>query len=100
MMVGGFCRGDPAWSLVRWGGHTGPPLHRFDAMTLYVDHYHALGFQVIVQSFGAVFAADTAGFHAAEGKLVVAIVQRVDPNIAGLKLVDRLVSAEQIARPD
>ena len=42
---------------------------------LYVDDHHALGLQVVVQRLGAVLAADAAGLDAAEGQLVVAVVE-------------------------
>src|SRR5919109_709349 len=65
-----------------------------------VNDHNALGLEIIIQSFGAVLAPDAAGLYAAEGELVIAVVKRVDPHVAGLELVDRFVSVNEIARPD
>ena len=61
-----------------------------------VDDDDAFGLEVIIQSFGAVLAADAARFDAAEGQLIVAVVKRVDPNVAGLELVDRFVGVNKL----
>ena len=45
-------------------------------------------------------ASHAARFNAAEGKLIITVVKRIHPHVAGLELVDRLVSVEQIAGPD
>jgi len=71
--------------------HSSTPI---SASRSHVDDDHALGLEVIIQSFGAVLAADAALFHAAEGQLVVAIVERVHPHVAGLQFVDRFVGVQ------
>src|SRR6185295_5187527 len=65
-----------------------------------VDDDHTLGLEVVVERFGTMLAADTARLDAAEGQLVVAVVQRIDPDVAGLEFVDRFVGVQQVARPD
>src|SRR5262244_2068117 len=67
---------------------------------LNVDDNNPLWFEVIIQRFGAVLAAYAAGLHTAEGKLVVAVVKRVDPDIARLELVDGFIGVDEIASPD
>ena len=67
---------------------------------LNVDDDNPLRFKIVIQGFGAVLAAEGAGLHAAEGKFVVTVVKRVDPDVAGLELVDGFVGIDQIARPD
>ena len=55
----------------------GPPERADTGVCPYlnVDDDHALRFEVIVQRFGAMLAADTARLDAAEGQLVVAVVE-------------------------
>src|SRR5262249_61590740 len=72
---------------------------RKEQVQLHVDDDDTLGLEVVIQRFGTVLAANAARLHAAEGKSVIAIVERVNPNIAGLELVDGFVSVDQIARP-
>jgi hypothetical protein len=73
---------------------------RQELVDLNVDDNDALGLEIVIQSFGAVLATDTAGLYAAEREFVVTVVKRVDPDIAGLEFVDGLVGVNQIARPD
>lgn len=65
-----------------------------------IDDNHTLGLEIVIERLGAMLAADAARLDAAEGQLVVTVVQRVDPNVASLEFVDRFVGVEQIARPD
>ncbi len=46
------------------------------------------------------FATETACLDATEGKLIVAVVERVDPHVAGLQLVDRAVGFDDRAIHD
>src|ERR1041385_4807446 len=66
----------------------------------YIDDDDPLGFEIIVQRLGTMFPADAAGFHSAERKLVIAVVERVHPDVPRLKLFDRFVGVQQISRPD
>src|SRR5262245_3441878 len=73
---------------------------RKEQVQLNVDDHDTLGLKVVIQSFRTVLAADAAGLHTAERKLVIAVVKRVDPDVAGLELFYRLIGVNQIARPD
>ena len=48
----------------------------------------------MIQSFGAVLAADAARLDAAERQLIIAVMERVDPYVAGLELVDGFVGVQ------
>jgi hypothetical protein len=55
-------------------------------------HHDALLLDVVVERLGAVLAAEAARLDAAERHLVVAVVQRVDPDVAGLQLLGRAIA--------
>src|SRR6266566_3181154 len=73
---------------------------RFPVPTLRRSHHDALCFQVILQCFGTVFAAEAAVLDAAERHFVVTDMQRVYPYIAGFDLLRGTPGLPQILRPD
>ena len=59
-----------------------------------VDDDYALGLEIIIQSFGAVLAADAARLDAPERQLIIAVMKRVDPYVAGLEFVNGFVGVQ------
>src|SRR5207302_4827112 len=62
-------------------------------------YYDAFRFQVIFRCFGPVLPPDAAEFHSAKRHLVVADMQRVDPDVSGLQSLGGEAGFAYILRP-
>src|SRR2546425_372598 len=70
------------------------------AISLRRRYNDAFRLQVILQCFGPVLAADAAEFHSAKRHLVVADMQRVDPDVSRLQSLGGPARFANILRPD
>src|SRR5947208_2839870 len=81
-------------------GDGSPPANSSHFSSALSRDHDAFGFEVIIERLGAVLAPEAARLDAAERQLVVAVMQRIHPDVARLYAINRRLDVIEVLRPN